>query len=72
MSLIPLVGGALSLGVIRGAVCLGGLWAACLLMGGYVFPPGFLLGLGLLSPDGHGQFFSKMSPFRGVHADGYF
>ena len=32
----PLVGGALSLGEIRGAVCLGALMVASLLMGGVV------------------------------------
>ena len=49
--LIPLVGGTLSLGVIRGSCVPGDLQATCLLMDGAVFPPGLLFGLGLLSPD---------------------
>ena len=53
------MGGALSLGDIRGPVCLGGLEAAFLLMGGAVIPPGLLFGLGLLSTDGWGQIFPK-------------
>ena len=50
---IPLVGGALSLGEIRGS-CVpggGGLGAASLLRGGAVIPPGLLFVLGLLSTD---------------------
>ena len=63
--LIPLVSGASSLGVTEVALCLGGLEAACLLMGGAVFPPRLLFGLGLLSPDGpDGPDFSKMATSR--------
>ena len=44
------------------AVCLGGLWAVCLLIGGAVIPPGLLFGLGLLSADGWGQIFPQWPP----------
>ena len=49
--LIPLMGGALSLDGIRGGCVPGGLYIACLLMGGAVIPPGLLFALGLLSID---------------------
>ena len=42
-------------------MCLGGLETACLLMGGAMFPPGLLFGLGLLSHDGWSQIFPKWS-----------
>ena len=59
-SLVLLVGGALSLGMIRGnCVPAGGLEAACLLVGGYVFPSYLLFVLGLLSSHGQGQIFPK-------------
>ena len=57
--LTPLVGGALSLDNIRGSCVLGVFLAACLMMGGAVFPPRLLVGLGILSPDGWGQIFPK-------------
>lgn len=41
------------------AVCLGGLYVACLLIGGAVFPPSLFFGLNLLSHDGWGQIFRK-------------
>ena len=44
------------------AVCLEDLWAAFLLMGGAVIPPGLLFGLGLLSADRWGQTFPKWPP----------
>ena len=58
--LIPLVGGALSLGEIRGS-CMPGssLGSLFILMGGAVSPSGLLFGLGLLSADGWGQIFPK-------------
>ena len=40
----------------------GGLYAACLLRGGAVIPPGLLFALGLLSADGWGQIFPKWPP----------
>ena len=43
-------------------MCLGGLWAACLLMGGAVIPLGLLFGLGLFSADGWGHIFPKWPP----------
>ena len=61
---IPLVGGALSLGEIRGAVCLGHLQAAYLLMDGTVIPSQLLFGLGLLSADGWAQIFPKWPPLE--------
>ena len=52
----PLVGGALSLGEIRGAVCLGALMVASLLMGGVVSHVVCCLAL---SPVVQGQSFPK-------------
>ena len=57
--LIPLVSGASSLGVTEVALCLGGLEAACLLMGGAVSH--------WVQPE-----LSNMATSRGVHADDYF
>ena len=58
----PSVGWAFGWVWLEVAMCLGGLKAACLLMGGAVFPPSLLFGLGLLSPDGWGQIFPKWQP----------
>ena len=42
--LIPPVGRALYMGVVRGSYVPGGLLPACLLMGGAMIPPGLLFG----------------------------
>ena len=69
--LIPLVGGALS--VTGGGCVIGGVFGqtACLLMGGAVFPPGLLFGLGCLSPDGGGGTpgCPKVAPSRGARRE---
>ena len=36
-----------------------------------MIPPRLLLGLGLLTPDGWGQIFSKMATYRGIHTNDY-
>ena len=64
--LVPLADGALSLGVIKGSCLPRGLQAACLLMGGAVFPHCLLFGLGLLNPDGWGQIFPKWPPLEEI------
>ena len=65
---IPLVGGALSLGEIRGTVHLGGLQAACLLMGGAVIPLDYCLAWGISVLMG-GARFSQNGHLQGTHAD---
>ena len=57
--LILLVGGALSLGEIRGGYVPGGSLGSMSADGGAVIPPRLLFGLGLLGPDGWGQIFPK-------------
>ena len=60
--LSPLVGGALSLGMIRGGCVPRRQPCACLLMGRAVLSPSLLFGLGLLRSDGWGQIFPKWPP----------
>ena len=59
---IPLVGGALSLGEIRGGYVPGGSLGSLFVDVGAVIPPGLLFGLELLSDDGWGQIFPKWPP----------
>ena len=61
---IPLVGGALPLGEIRGSCVPGVSLGSCFLMGGAVIPPGLLFGLDLLSADDWGQIFLKCPPLE--------
>ena len=62
--LIPLVGGALSLGVIGSGCAPGGSLGSLFADGaGAVFPPS--------SPDQMGPDFSEMATSRGVHTDDY-
>ena len=49
------------------AVCLEDLWAAFLLMGGAVIPPGLLFGLGLLSTDEGARFSQNGHLQRNTH-----
>ena len=64
LTLIPLVGGALSLGVIRGSCVPGGSLGSLFAMGGAVVSPSLLFGLGLLSPGGQSQIFPIWSPLE--------
>ena len=59
---IPLVGGALFLGEIRGGCVPGGSLGSLFTDGGAVIPPGLLFGLGLLSAGGWGQIVPKWPP----------
>ena len=68
---IPLVGGALSLVEVRGGCVPGGSLGSLFTDGGAVVPPGLLFVLGLLSTDGWGQIFPKMSTCRERHTDEY-
>ena len=71
LSLVPLVGGVLSLGKIRGGCILGRSLGSLFADGWGMNPLRLLFGLGLLSPDVLGQIFSKMTTSRGVHAVDY-
>ena len=60
--LIPLLGGALSLGEVIGGCVPGGSLGSLFSDGWGVIPPGLLFGLGLLSTVGWGQIFPKWPP----------
>lgn len=69
LSLVQLLGGALSLGVIKGC-CLPGRTLGRLLADGWFCVPTLLFGLGFSALMGR-VLFSKIVTFRGAHEDNY-